>query len=83
MLPRPLVTALTVLIALAWTANVVIGFVTPDRHDPALNGIFAIVVGAVYALGSKHDAMGNARRKLVRILKDDEPEPSEDRDEQP
>lgn len=65
MLPRPLVTVLTVLIAVAWAANVVVGFVWPERHDPTLNAIFAIVVGAAYTLG-KTDPQ-HARRKLADL----------------
>lgn len=68
MLPRPLVAALTILIALAWTANVAVGFVYPDRHDPGLNAIFAIVVGAVYALGRRNPGSAEPRQPP-----DDEP----------
>lgn len=56
MLPRPLTIALTVLISVVWAANVVIGFVDPSRSDPYINAIFAIVTGAVYALGRKQDS---------------------------
>lgn len=72
MLPRPLVTALTILIALAWTGNVVVGFLYPDRHDPTINAIFAIVVGAVYAIGHRgHVAVKKARRKLGELITGD------------
>lgn len=50
MLPRPLVTVLTVLVTLAWSVNVVYGFIDPAKHDPTLNAIFGIVVGGVFAL---------------------------------
>lgn len=50
MLPRPLVTAIAVLIAVMWAANLVIGWLDPSRSDPAVNAIFAIVAGAVYGL---------------------------------
>lgn len=49
-LPRPLVTAMTVLISVMWAANLVIGWLDPDRSDPAVNAIFAIVAGAAYGL---------------------------------
>lgn len=53
MLPQPLVTALTILISLVWTTNVVVGFLAPERHDASLNAIFAVVVGGIYALQRK------------------------------
>lgn len=69
MLPRPLVTALTILITLAWTGNVIVGFVSPERHDPTINAIFAIVVGAAYALGHRGAAKARkARRRLAELI---------------
>ncbi|SFO82087.1 hypothetical protein SAMN05421810_10167 [Amycolatopsis arida] len=69
MLPRPLVTALTILISVAWAGNVVVGFLAPDRHDPMINAIFAIVVGTVYALGHQRSAkVREARRKLAELI---------------
>ncbi|WP_134664022.1 hypothetical protein [Amycolatopsis sp. CFH S0078] len=69
MLPRPLVTALTILISMAWTVNVVVGFVSPDRHDPTINAIFAIVVGAVYALGHRNtQKVTEARQRLAELI---------------
>lgn len=53
MLPRPFAVGLAVLISVVWTANVVIGFIDPERSDPTINAVFAVVVGAVYALGRK------------------------------
>ena len=50
MLPRWLVIALAILISIMWSANVVVGLLYPGRSDPALNAIFAIVAGAVFAL---------------------------------
>lgn len=50
MLPRPLVIALAVLISTMWAANLIVGWLYPDRSDPAVNAIFAIVAGAVYGL---------------------------------
>lgn len=77
MLPRPLVIGIAVLITIMWATNLIVGFLYPGRSDPALNAIFAIVVGAVFALGRRNDGRpGAVRRKLARLLEpeeDDEP----------
>ncbi|MFE0021897.1 hypothetical protein [Amycolatopsis sp. NPDC059021] len=81
MLPRPLVTALTILIAAAWTGNVIVGFIAPERHDPTINAVFAIVVGAVYALGHRSKSKAKAaRRRLAELIagEPDDPKPNED-----
>lgn len=73
MLPRGLTIALTVLISLVWAANVVVGFLNPNLRDPTINAIFAIVVGAIYALGRKGDSNGmSARKRLAQIIAGDE-----------
>ncbi|MGW5720765.1 hypothetical protein ACWEVP_31650 [Amycolatopsis sp. NPDC003865] len=78
MLPRPLMIALAVLISLVWAVNVIVGFIDPARHDPTLNAIFALVVGAVFALGRKESrAVKDARRRIAHAIAgedDDEPE---------
>lgn len=51
MLPRPVVIGLVILVAIVWAANVVVGYLVPDRNDPAINAIFAAVMSGVYALG--------------------------------
>lgn len=80
MIPRPLVIALAILISTLWATNVVVGFLYPGRSDPALNAIFAIVVGAVFALGRRDlSASKSARRKLARLL-DPERKPETDDD---
>lgn len=69
--------ALAVLISIVWAVNVVVGFVNPDRHDPTLNAIFALVVGAVFALGRKESpAATAARKRIARVIagEDDEDE---------
>jgi hypothetical protein len=72
MLPRPLVTAITILITLAWAVNVVVGFTDPSRHDPTINAIFAVVVGAIYALrNGKNGTVSTARRTLGRLIAGD------------
>lgn len=71
MLPRPLVTALAVLISIAWAANLLVGFLYPGRSDPALNAIFAIVVGAVFALGRRDErSVARAVRKKIAEVVD-------------
>ncbi len=82
MLPRPLVIALALLISIVWAVNVVVGFVDPTRHDPTLNGIFALVVGAVFALGRKEESKVKAvRKRIARAIagEDDEPPADEDK----
>lgn len=69
MLPRPIMIGLTLLIALVWTGNVIIGVVDPVRHDPSINALFALVVGAVFALGRKdHSGWREGRRKLAQLI---------------
>ncbi len=79
MLPRGVTTALTVLIGLVWAGNVVVGFVNPSLRDPMINAIFAIVVGAIYALGSNRDSrLGEARRKLADAIAGEDKESRDD-----
>lgn len=85
MLSRTLVTALTVLITLAWSVNVVFGFIDPVRHDPTLNAIFGIVVGGVFALrrtGGKHHVSA-VRAELGRLISGEhaEAEPDDEPDD--
>lgn len=68
MLSRPLAIAITIVITVVWLANVVVGFLYPDRHDATLNAIFAIVVGVVYGLTPKRDVLSRARRGLARRI---------------
>ncbi|WP_394621310.1 hypothetical protein JNUCC0626_20095 [Lentzea sp. JNUCC 0626] len=81
MLPRGLTNALTVLISLVWAGNVIVGFFRPELRDPLVNGIFAVVVGAIYALG-RNDSGGNAlstvRRRIAAAIAGDDPEPAPD-----
>jgi hypothetical protein len=77
-LPRPLMIALAVLIAVVWAVNVVVGFVDPDRHDPTLNAIFALVVGAVFALGRKEStSVREARKRIGHAIAGDDDEPED------
>lgn len=63
MLPRPLVIGLTILIATMWAANLIVGYLFPDRSDPAVNAIFAIVAGAVYGLQRRAKRLAESDRK--------------------
>lgn len=68
-LPRGVTVALTALISLVWAANVVVGFVIPESRDPMINAIFAVVVGAVYALGRPvGQTARDARQRLAEII---------------
>lgn len=80
MLPRPLVIGIAILITIMWATNLIVGFLYPGRSDPALNAIFAIVVGAVFALGRRNDSQPprSVRRKIARLI-DPEDEESGDR----
>lgn len=83
MLPRPLVIGLAILISIMWAANLIVGFLYPGRSDPALNAIFAIVVGAVFALQRRPENSGKSvRRKLARLIDPEDPgseHPADDR----
>lgn len=57
MLPKPLLIALTCVITLAWIANLAIGYIDPTRSIPAVNTIFGIVAGSLFALGQKDTAV--------------------------
>jgi hypothetical protein len=74
MLPRPLLTGLTVLISIVWAGNVVAGYLDPAHHDATINAIFGIVVGSIYGLSELRDrkrrkaAVGRARRRLAELV---------------
>jgi hypothetical protein len=59
-LPRPLASAIIVLVSLVWAANFVAQFLVADYHpDVTLNGVFMAVVGGALAL-SRKDKDGGA-----------------------
>ena len=78
-MPRPLMIALTVLISLAWITNLVIGYLQPAASQPSVNAVFAIVVGALYALGRKEHTAGKPRKLPVRKRIADLIDPDDDR----
>jgi hypothetical protein len=49
--------ALTILISLAWLANLAIGWVDPARSVPAVNTIFGLVAGSLFVIGQKDKAV--------------------------
>jgi hypothetical protein len=49
-LPRPLWIALTVVISLAWLANLVVGWLKIGPTEPAVNFIFGAVIGSLYVI---------------------------------
>lgn len=69
---------LVVLVAIVWAANVVVGYLVPDRNDPAINAIFAAVMSGVYALG-RAPSRGLRRKATdtVTRLADPEQNPAE------
>ena len=84
MLPRPLVVGLAVLVSIMWAVNLIVGLIYPERSDPAVNAIFAIVIGAVFALERRGTTAGRTRRKLAQMIDpktDSEPE-QDDRGDQ-
>lgn len=52
-LPRLLWIALTLTIALAWLANLVVGWLDLGRTEPAVNFIFGAVIGSLYVVRPK------------------------------
>lgn len=51
LLPRPVATAIVVVVTVVWFANFVLQFIIPDyQPDVAINGIFMGVVGGAIAL---------------------------------
>lgn len=54
MLPRPIATAIIVLVSVIWAANFVLQFVVANYHpDVTLNGVFMAIVGGALALSRK------------------------------
>jgi hypothetical protein len=82
-----LLTAIVLVVTVLWAVNVVIGFVSPSRHDPTINALFATVIGASYALrGTQQPPAGGLRHRLARLIAGDidaqqeaAPNPTEER----
>lgn len=84
MLPRPVMIGLVVLVAVVWAANVVVGFLYPDRNDPAINAIFAVVMSGVYGLGRAPSRAFRRRAASVvaRLIASDTEQPPVERGDQ-
>lgn len=52
-LPRPVMVFLTILVSLVWTGNLVVGYLKLADTEPSVNAIFAIIIGALFAMGRK------------------------------
>jgi len=64
MLPRPLASAIIVLVSVIWAANFVLQFIVPEYHpDVTINGIFMAVVGGALALSRKDSGGGSSNTK--------------------
>jgi hypothetical protein len=62
MLPRPLATAIIVLVSLVWAANFIAQFIVDGYHaDVTLNGVFMAIVGGALALSRKDKDGGSGK----------------------
>lgn len=54
MIPKPLASAIIVLVSIVWGCNFFLQFVVPTYHpDVTLNGVFMCLVGGALALSRK------------------------------
>jgi hypothetical protein len=53
MLPPKVTAGIAVFVSVIWAVNVIVGFWNPQLRDPLINGIFAVIVGTVFALRRK------------------------------
>ena len=59
MLPRPLASAIIVLVSLIWALNFIAQFFIPEyKPDVTLNGVFMCIVGGALALSRKDNSGG-------------------------
>jgi hypothetical protein len=62
MLPRPLASAIIVLVSLVWAANFIAQFIVDNYHpDVTLNGVFMAIVGGALALSRKDKDGGSGK----------------------
>lgn len=69
MIPRWLVVALVIVVACAWLANLVVGWQDPHNSEPAVNTVFLVVIGSLFALdreGAVAKAIGRLSDKHKR-----------------
>lgn len=75
MIPRPLATAIIVVVTIVWAANFAAQFVVADYSpDVAINGIFMAVVGGALALSRRNGGDNKDAR-----AEEEDPEPSSDK----
>lgn len=79
MLPKPLLIALTCVITLAWVANLAVGYIDPTRSIPAVNTIFGIVAGSLFALGQKDNAAAAIKSIQAKRSRSRSPKQHDDR----
>jgi hypothetical protein len=74
-IPRPLATAIIMIVTLVWAVNFGAQFIV-DSYEPdvAINGIFMAIVGGALAL-SRRDNKGakNAEEKDEAVISDESP----------
>lgn len=73
MLPKPLATAIIVIVTVVWAANFVAQFIV-DSYEPdvAINGIFMAVVGGALALSRRSYGENGSQ--------EEDPEPSQNKE---
>lgn len=78
MIPRPLATAIIVVVTLVWAANFAAQFVVADYSpDVAINGIFMAIVGGALALSRRGSNEDNKDGGAA----EEDPEPTSDKAE--
>jgi hypothetical protein len=61
-LPRPLASAIIVLVSVIWAANFIAQFIVENyRPDVTLNGVFMAIVGGALALSRKDKDGGSGK----------------------
>lgn len=64
MIPRWLAVALVIIVSGAWVANLVIGWQDPQSSEPAVNTVFLVVIGSLFAL-DRDGVVGKAITRLT------------------
>ncbi len=90
-MPRALQIALMWTVALAWVANLVVGYFEPDRAQQAVNAAFMVVVAVLWrelrrsrpegGEESPSEVLDEARRAVGDLLSGEERRPGDQRDE--
>ncbi len=64
MIPRWLVITLVVVVSGAWLANLVVGWQDPRSSEPAVNTVFLVIIGSLFAL-DRDGVVGRAISRLT------------------